>query len=109
MPLAEVFTLQKTEIDGCTAPFIAPVVAYAVHCADAHREGQSAKGRGKFPRFTVNVDGAHHTFTQRPALAKFLSSIVIGARCKVFRNAGWGQRLTLTPPSSKLSTSPLTL
>lgn len=85
---SEIFTVEKTEINGCIAPFTQPIERKAANLAKP-RDGQRASLRA-VPRFTVKVDGNVFRCAKIPTLHNFLSSIVVGAKCRVFRNAGWG-------------------
>jgi hypothetical protein len=79
------FTLATITLpDGCQAPDTAPVIAAAVAAA------RSPKERQGFDRFTLRVDGQVLRTDRRDTLAKWMSSIVSGAKCSVFRNMGQG-------------------
>lgn len=86
---SENFTLESyTTQDGCIAVWTLPVIKAAVKAA-AVREGRRASERA-LPRFTVKVDGDSLTCERSDRLAKILSDIRSGAKCRVFRNAGFG-------------------
>lgn len=80
-----ILTLSEITLpDGCWTVDTAPIVAAAVAAARPPKERQG------FPRFMLKVDGETQMTERADTLAKWLSTIIAGASCRVFRNAGNG-------------------
>ena len=96
-PQPQVFTLTRRELpDGCWDTFAEPVIRHAVRCATP-REGFGAKAR-TLPRFLIKVDEETLSVGTVPALRKLLASVNPGAKCRVFRNAGFGATIDFENP-----------
>lgn len=86
------FTIQRqSREDGCIAPSIEDVVTHAIKIVGVY------SARRGFPAFTVTVDEGRFETNRVDSLRKFLSSISVGAKCRVFRNYGQGASIMFHP------------
>lgn len=84
--LAE-FELHPIQLpNGCVGVDVNPLVA-AAKAAAARRPGQEL---GPMVKFVVRVDGEQRECKSVRALEKVLQDIMPGAKCRIFRNAGFG-------------------
>lgn len=85
IPKAAEFTIrQQQRNDGCTYPDMEEVIKHAINSAGVYTIRQG------YARFSVNVDEGRFETNRVDSLRKFLSSISIGSKCKVFRNCARG-------------------
>lgn len=88
---AEFMIRQQKRDDGCISPDIEEVVKHAIESAGVYTMRQG------YARFSVNVDESRFETNRVDSLRKFLSSISIGAKCRVFRNYARGASIMFHP------------
>lgn len=86
-------TFTATELpNGCVAPNTAPACGIARRIMRQTAPRRSAQESTAKPYY-VKIDGESHWFSRIDALRRFLGSVAIGARCRIFANGLYGVTL----------------